>query len=205
MVLLSLFATILFVGLVVVDWLQFSSRRPDTGSYGCRIARVTATLDLPSIDAVAARFDPNGVLALPNGLARFVPQHRLIVLRPQQGLLPKRFRTAWPVKAALRLEPDASGLRVTGAKLIPWSSAAITLLWFLLVGLGTLAFAILYLTDGGLASLQGILMGLGILGIGLLVLAFGLVTVAFAYRLENTRLMQAYQDLASALTGSVQP
>lgn len=36
-------------------------------------------------------------------------------------------------------------------------------------------------------------------GIGLLVLASGLVTIAFAHRLENHRLMQAYQDLRTAL------
>ena len=66
-------------------------------------------------------------------------------------------------------------------------------------GIGTIAFVVLYLADGGLSSLSGILMGLGILGIGLLVLAFGLVTFAFAYRLENHRLMQAYQELRAVL------
>jgi hypothetical protein len=75
----------------------------------------------------------------------------------------------------------------------------LTVLWFLTVGIGTLAFVIMYLVDGGLASLSGILMGLGILGIGLLVLAFGLVTIAFAYRLENHRLTQAYEELRGVL------
>nr|MBI3614851.1 hypothetical protein [Nitrospirota bacterium] len=116
-----------------------------------------------------------------------------------QGFLPGRFRTAWPLKATLELVPDGLAGRVTCIKQIPWCSAILTSLWFLTVGAGTLTFVLLYLADGGLASLQVILMGLGILGIGLLVLAFGLVTIAFAYRLENHRLTLAYQDLRAAL------
>ena len=48
-------------------------------------------------------------------------------------------------------------------------------------------------------SFSGVLMGAGIAGIGLLVLAFGLVTVVFSYRLENSRLTQVYEELREAL------
>jgi len=37
--------------------------------------------------------------------------------------------------------------------------------------------------------------------VGGLVLVFGLVTVALAYRLEDQRLMQAYQELRGVLAG----
>jgi hypothetical protein len=42
-------------------------------------------------------------------------------------------------------------------------------------------------------------MGAGIFGIGLLVLAFGLVTVLFSYRLENSRLAQLYAELKAVV------
>ena len=69
------------------------------------------------------------------------------------------------------------------------------MLWFLLVSLGTTAFMVTYVAKGGFNSLSGILMGIGILGIGLLVLAFGIVTVVFSYRLENSRLTKVYEEL----------
>jgi hypothetical protein len=46
-------------------------------------------------------------------------------------------------------------------------------------------------------------MGIGILGIGLLVLAFGVVTVMFSYRLENSRLARVYEEL-KALVNDIQ-
>jgi hypothetical protein len=132
-------------------------------------------------------------------MAHCFPEARRIVLRAQQGFLPGRFRTAWPLKATLDFAADGQTAPVLYGKRIPWSSAILTSLWFFTVGAGTVTFVVLYLADGGLASLSTILMGLGILGIGLLVLAFGLVTIAFAYRLENHRLTLAYRDLRAAL------
>jgi hypothetical protein len=55
--------------------------------------------------------------------------------------------------------------------------------------------------QGGFGSLTGILMGAGILGIGLLVLAFGIVTVLFSYRLENSRLTTVYEELRAVASG----
>ncbi len=194
MVLAGLFAGVLFLALVAGDWLQFTSLTAQASRYGCRIARVEDHLPPAPLSKALERFDKTGVLQLPNGVARLFPDDRRLLLRPQ-----RRFRTAWPMKGSIELKQEGGTTRLVCSKLIPWSSALLTLLWFLTVGIGTLTFVVLYLADGGLSSLSGILMGLGILGIGLLVLAFGLVTIAFAYRLENHRLMQAYQDLKTTL------
>jgi hypothetical protein len=194
MVLAGLFAGVLFVALVLGDWLQFTSLTAQAARYGCKIARLEDHLPLVSLPKALERFGSNGLLQLPNGVARLFPDDRRLLLRPQ-----RRLRTAWPIKGSIELRQEGETTTLVHNKLIPWSSAILTLLWFLTVGVGTITFVILYLADGGLASFSGILMGLGILGIGLLVLAFGLVTIAFAYRLENHRLMQAYQDLRAAL------
>lgn len=199
MILAGLFGAGLFLALVIGDWWYFSGRSAQAGAYGCTIAGAPDRAPWPLLTDIARHFDANGRLRLPNGCAHWFPDERRIVLRSQQGLLPSRLRTAWPLKALLELTPDGQATRVTCIKRIPWSSAILTALWFVTVGAGTLTFVVMYLADGGLASLQGMVMGLGILGIGLLVLAFGLVTIAFAYRLENHRLTLAYEDLRSRL------
>jgi uncharacterized membrane-anchored protein YitT (DUF2179 family) len=109
------------------------------------------------------------------------------------------FRTAWPLKGLVHLTADNEAVHAVCIKRIPWSSAIITLVWFLLVGIGTTAFMISYGAQGGFESLSGVLMGAGILGIGLLVVAFGLVTVILSYRLENSRLSQVYEELKKAV------
>ncbi|MDE3034351.1 MAG: hypothetical protein KGO52_03200 [Nitrospirota bacterium] len=202
MILAGVFGALLFLALVVGDWLYFSSTSAQAGTYGCRIAGAPDREPWPTLAEIGPRFDTNGLIRLPNGFAHLFPTERRIVLRSQQGFLPSRFRTAWPLKATLELEPEGRTTRVTCIKRIPWSSAILTSSWFLIVGAGTLTFVVMYLADGGLASLSTILMGLGILGIGLLVLAFGLVTIALAYRLENHRLTLAYRDLRAALEPS---
>lgn len=80
-------------------------------------------------------------------------------------------------------------------KRVPWSSSILTLLWFSLVGFGTLGFLITYVLQGGLESLGSVLLGIGVTGVGLIVVAFGLLTVTVAYRIENTRLMLVYTEL----------
>ena len=112
------------------------------------------------------------------------------------------FRTAWPLKGLIYLMPDEQGVQAVCIKRIPWSSAILTLVWFLLVGLGTTAFMITYGTQGGFESLSGVLMGAGILGIGMLVLAFGVVTVMVSYRLESSRLAQVYDELKAVVDDS---
>ncbi|MBI3355577.1 MAG: hypothetical protein HY038_02170, partial [Nitrospirae bacterium] len=78
----------------------------------------------------------------------------------------------------------------------------LTLVWFLLVSIGSVTFVITYAMAGGFTSLRGTLIGAGIIGIALLVLAFGLMTVVISYRLENSRLTKVYDELCEALEGS---
>ena len=154
---------------------------------------------LQSLDRLQARVDTDGALMLPHGIARYYPDLRQIALRPQYHLFSMGFRTAWPLKGLIHLTPDGQMVAAVCVKRIPWSSAIVTLIWFVLVGLGTTAFMIAYGAEGGFDTLTGIMMGAGILGIGLLVLAFGVVTVTLSYRLENGRLAQVYDELKAAV------
>jgi hypothetical protein len=195
MLLAGLFAGLLFLGMILADWVQFTRLSAGASRYGFGVARSEDCLPLAPWTQLRARFDRNGILKLPNGVARWYQEERRILLRPQA----RRFRTAWPMNGSIEIVTEEEATRLTCVKRVPWSSAVLTLLWFAVVILGTLAFAMTFLADGGLSSLSGILMGLGIAGISLLVLAFGLVTVSLAYRLEDHRLTQAYQELRDAL------
>ena len=203
MILAGLFAGVLFLGLIIGDWLYFVRLTPDAGRYGCGIARSVDRFSLQSLTRLQARVDVDGALTLPHGIARYYPDLRQIALRPQYRLFAVGFRTAWPLKGLIHLTPDEQAVHAICIKRIPWSSALITLVWFLLVSLGTTAFMISYGAQGGFQSLSGVLMGAGILGIGLLVLAFGLVTVILSYRLENSRLSQVYEELKTAVDETV--
>jgi TM2 domain-containing membrane protein YozV len=199
MMLAGLFAGVLLLGLILGDWLYFVRLTPDAGRYGCGIARSVDRLSLQSLGRLEARVDGDGALTLPHGIARYYPALRQIALRPQYHLFSMGFRTAWPLKGLIHLTVDDQAVSAVFTKRIPWSSAIITLVWFLLVGLGTAVFMIMYGVQGGFESLSGVLMGAGILGIGLLVLAFGAVTVVLSYRLENSRLAQVYAELKAAV------
>jgi uncharacterized membrane-anchored protein YitT (DUF2179 family) len=199
MMLAGLFAGVLFLALILGDWLYFVRLTPDAGRYGCGIARTIDRFSPQGLMRLEARVDAEGALSLPHGIARYYPDIRQIALRPQYRLFAMGFRTAWPLKGLIYLMPDEQGVRAVCIKRIPWSSAIMTLIWFLLVGLGTTAFMITYGTQGGFESLSGLLMGAGILGIGLLVLAFGMVTVMFSYRLESSRLAQVYDELKAVV------
>lgn len=199
MVLAGLFATMLCLGLILGDWLYFVRLTPDASRYGCGVARTKGVLPSDSLARLQARCDGNGAVTLPHGIARYYPDLRQVALRPQYHLFSMSFRTAWPLKGLIHLTPDAAAVKALCIKRIPWSSALVTLLWFLLVSLGTAAFLITYGVQGGFNSLSGVLMGAGILGIGLLVLAFGIVTVMFSYRLENSRLMTVYEELVDVI------
>lgn len=202
MILAGAFAVFLFIGLIVGDWLYFVRLTADASRYGCGIARGCDQVWLADLDHVSHRFDQNGLLALPHGTARFFPDVKRILFRPTYRLFALGFRTAWPLKGSLELAPSDSGYRVLYTKRIPWSSAIITSLWFALVGFGTIGFLVSYAVQGGLTSLGGVLLGVGVMGLGLLVLAFGLVTFTMAYRLEDSRLTQVYQELRAALDWS---
>lgn len=198
----GLFAGVLFIGLVLGDWLYFVRLTPDAGRYGCGIARSRDRFSRNSLSRLQAEVDANGALTLPHGIARYYPDLQQIALRPQYHLFSMSFRTAWPLKAMIHLRNGDQAVETLCIKRIPWSSAIITLMWFLLVGLGTMGFMATYGAQGGFNTLSGVLMGLGILGIGLLVLAFGIVTVIFSYRLENNRLGKVYEELKAIVDGT---
>ena len=199
MVLAGLFAGILCIGLIVGDWLYFIRLTPDAIRYGCRVANNPDQWPGTALATLGDRFTPEGVLMLPHGVAWFFPELSQIAIRPQYRLFSRRFRTAWPVKGLIHLSPHDQALNTLCVKRTPWSSALMTLLWFALVLIGSLTFVVQYAMDGGFASLGGTLMGVAVIALAALVLAFGLVTVALAYRLENSRLMQVYAELREAI------
>jgi hypothetical protein len=199
MLVAQVIGTLLLIGLVIGDWIHFASMAAPARRYGCGIARVEGRLShLGSVSDL--RFNHQGLWELPHGLARLYRKDLLIVLRPHAHRFSPRFRTAWPMKATIHLQADDNGMRLGGTKRIPWSSALLTLAWFLTVAVGTVGFLIAFLLNGGFASFGGTLLGLGVLALGLFVLGFGLVIVALAYRLENQRLMQVYEELHQSLT-----
>jgi hypothetical protein len=204
MMLAGFFAAALFIGLIVGDWMYFVRLTPDAVRYGCSVARTRDRLARGTAASVQARFGAEGVLMLPHGVARFYPDLSQIAIRPQYRLFSMSFRTAWPIKGLIHLSADDQTLTALCVKRIPWSSALLTLVWFLVVTLGSLAFLATYALDGGFATFTGVLMGIGIVGIALLVLAFGVVTVVMAYRLEDSRLRKVYDELREALEGAAQ-
>lgn len=199
MVLAGLFAGLLFIGLIVGDWLYFIRLTPDAIRYGCRVARNPDQWSGTSLTTLGDRFTSDGVLMLPHGVAWYYPQLSQIAIRPQYRLFSRRFRTAWPVKGLIYLSPQDHSLNTLCVKRMPWSSTIISLLWFALVLIGSLTFVVQYAMEGGFASLGGTLTGVAIIALAALVLAFGLVTVALAYRLEDSRLMKVYAELRDAI------
>ena len=195
----GLFAGILFIGLIVGDWLYFIRLTPDAVRYGCRVARNPDQWPGTALTTLGDRFTPEGVLMLPHGVAWFYPQLSQIAIRPQYRLFSRRFRTAWPIKGLIHLSPQDHVLNTLCVKRMPWSSALITLVWFALVLIGSLTFVVQYAMEGGFASLGGTLTGVAVMALAALVLAFGLFTVAFAYRLEDSRLMKVYAELRDAI------
>jgi hypothetical protein len=67
------------------------------------------------------------------------------------------------------------------------------------VAVGTVGFLIVYLINEGFSSFGGVLLGVGVTALGVIVLVFGLVIIALAYRLENHRLTQTYEELRQVL------
>jgi hypothetical protein len=67
------------------------------------------------------------------------------------------------------------------------------------VAVGTVGFIIAFLMNEGFTSFGGVLLGIGVTALGLIVLVFGLVILALAYRLENQRLTETYDELRHAL------
>lgn len=199
MMLAGLFAGLLFIGLIVGDWLYFIRLTPDAIRYGCRVANTPDQWPGTALTCLGDQFTPEGVLILPHGVAWFYPQLSQIAIRPQYRFFSKRFRTAWPVKGLIHLSPQDQSLNTLCVKRMPWSSILMTLLWFALVLTGSLTFVVQYAMEEGFTSLGGTLTGVSVMALAALVLAFGLVTVALAYRLEDSRLMKVYDELRDAV------
>ncbi len=199
MILAGLFAGALFIGLIVGDWLYFVRLTPDAVRYGCSVARSQDRWASRSHRELCDRFAADGVLMLPHGVARLYPDLLQIAIRPQYRLFAMSFRTAWPIKGLIHLSTHDRTVGALCVKRIPWSSALLTLIWFAVVSVGSLTFVYSYAMDGGFASLQGLLLGAGLIIVALLILALGLVTVVLSYRLENSRLTKVYNELRETL------
>ena len=205
MIVAAVFGTFLFLALIFGDWYQFTSLQSWASRYGFGIARRQDRLAQISPKDLLKQFDSHGLLQLPHGMARIFREQNLIVIRPYYQLFSMRFRTAWPLKGTIEIKPVGQELLLELVKRMPWTSALITMLWLTLVAVGTLVFVVLFGLDGGFRSFGGVLLGLGIFALGALVFAFGLVLLSLAYRLEDHRLMQVYQELQEALNPSLKP
>ena len=195
----GIIAILLFLGLIIGDWYQFTTLKSWACQYGCPLAQRKNTLGGQSVSLISPAFQ-TGALALPHGIARWVADRQVIVIRPYYQLFSLSFRTAWPLKGTIDVNSDGDRLLLHLSKRIPWSSAILTLLWLLFVIGGTLTFIVLFILDGGMSTVGGVFWVVGITALGLLVLAGGLILLSFAYRLEDSRLMQVYQELLDVLT-----
>jgi len=198
MIVAGLFAGVLFLGIFIGDRLYFRTLSSEASHYGCRVGRAEDRLDFASLTQMYACFDGLGLLALRYGVARLFADANRILLRPRYPSL-WAFLWMWPMKATIDLRVEGHTLVLSSTKRIPWCSAILTAVWFLAVGLGTLVAIISYVSEGGLNSSGGILVGAGILTLGLLFLFSGLITVVMAYRLENSRLAKVYEELRAVV------
>lgn len=205
MIFAGFFAGALFLGLILGDWLYFMRLTPDASRYGCGIARTQDRFTHTTLTQLAGRFDAGGFLTLPHGTARFYQELNQIVIRQQYRLFALGFRTLWPLKGLIFLSPEGDALAVLCRKLTPWSSALLTGIWFVVVVVGMVGALISLFVEGQFAASGGVVLGIGIVGLGLVFLLSGAITVVFAYRLENSRLMRVYQELREVLEGARLP
>ena len=201
----GLFAGALCLGLILGDWLYFMRLTPDASRYGCGVARTHDRFTHTTMTQLAERFDAAGFLMLPHGTARLYQDLNQIVIRQKYRLFAMGFRTLWPLKGLILLSPEGDALSVLCRKLTPWSSALLTGFWFILVTVGTVGALISLFLEGELAAVGGMVLAFGILGLGVVFLLSGAITVMFAYRLENARLMMVYQELREVLEGTRSP
>jgi hypothetical protein len=196
----GIMALLLVLGLLVGDWFQFTTLQSWACQYGCPLAHRKDALVSHAAHSFSRIFATAGTLPLPHGIARWVADREVIVIRPYYRLFSLRFRTAWPLKGTINVRADGDQLRLHLSKRIPWSSAILTMLWLLFVIGGTLAFIGLFTLDGGLSTAGGWFWLIGMTALGLLVLAGGVILLSLAYRLEDYRLMQVYQELLDELS-----
>jgi len=202
MIFAGFFAGALCLGLILGDWFYFMRLTPDASRYGCGIARTYDRFTHTTIKQLADRFDAGGILMLPHGTARFYRDLNQIVIRQKYRLFALGFRTVWPLKGLIFLSPEDDALAVLCRKLTPWSSALLTGIWFVVVVAGTVGAVISLFIEGEMTAPGGMVLALGVVGLGVVFLLSGAITVVFAYRLENSRLMMVYQELREVLEGA---
>ena len=196
------FAGALCLGLILGDWFYFVRLTPDASRYGCGIARTLDRFTHTTIEQLASRFDAGGILALPHGTARFYRDLNQIAIRQKYRLFAMGFRTLWPLKGLISLSQDGDTLAVLCRKLTPWSSALLTAIWFGVVVVGMVGAVVSLFVEGQMAATGGVMLAFGVIGLGVVFLLSGAITVVFAYRLENSRLMMVYQELRDVLEGT---
>lgn len=201
MIFAGFFAGALCLGLILGDWFYFMRLTPDASRYGCGIARTYDRFTHTTMRQLADRFDAGGILMLPHGTARFYRDLNQIVIRQKYRLFALGFRTVWPLKGLIFLSPEDDALAVLCRKLTPWSSALLTGIWFVVVVAGTAGAVISLFIEGEMTAPGGMVLALGVLGLGVVFLLSGAITVVFAYRLENSRLMMVYQELREVIEG----
>jgi hypothetical protein len=199
------FAGALCLGLIFGDWYYFMRLTPDASRYGCGMARTHDRFTHTTMKQLADRFDAAGFLTLQHGTARLHQDVNQIVFRQKYRLFALGFRTLWPLKGLISLSPEGDGLAVLCRKLTPWSSALLTGIWFAVVVVGTVGAVISLFIEGQMTAPNGVVLALGIIGLGAVFLLSGAITVVFAYRLENSRLMMVYQELREVLEGARLP
>lgn len=202
MIFAGFFASALCLGLILGDWFYFMRLTPDASRYGCGIARTYDRFTHTTMRQLADRFDAGGILMLPHGTARFYRDLNQIVIRQKYRLFALGFRTVWPLKGLIFLSPEDDALAVVCRKLTPWSSALLTGIWFVVVVAGTVGAVISLFIEGEMTAPGGMVLALGVVGLGVVFLLSGAITVVFAYRLENSRLMMVYQELREVLEGA---
>jgi hypothetical protein len=202
MIFAGFFAGALCLGLILGDWFYFMRLTPDANRYGCGIARTYDRFTHTTMRQLADRFDAGGILMLPHGTARFYRDLNQIVIRQKYRLFALGFRTVWPLKGLIFLSPEDDALAVLCRKLTPWSSALLTGIWFAVVVVGTVGAVISLFIEGEMTAPGGMVLALGVVGLGIVFLLSGAITVVFAYRLENSRLMMVYQELREVLEGA---
>ncbi len=199
MVFAGAMAILLFLALVIGDWFQFTTLKPWSARYGCPLAHRRDSLSDNPARIISSRFKSSGLLSLPHGLAMWVKDQQVLVIRPTYRLFSLSFRTAWPLKGTIDWHSEGNDHVLRLSKRIPWSSAILTGIWLAFVIGGTMWFVVMYALDGGFSTVGGWFWALGMVALGLLVLAGGVILLAFSYRLEDTRLMQVYGELLEAL------
>ena len=202
MIFAGFFAGALCLGLILGDWFYFMRLTPDASRYGCGIARTYDRFTQTTMKQLASRFDAGGFLILPHGTARFYQDMNQIVIRQKYRLFARGFRTLWPLKGLISLSPEGDALAVLCRKLTPWSSALLTGIWFAVVVVGMVGALISLFIEGEMEAIGGVVLAVGVVGLGLVFLLSGTITVVFAYRLENSRLMTVYQELREVLEGA---